>query len=135
MHILVLVLVRPEGRGRGVAVLLGIGALGFVGAAVPIVNGFTACCALGDPVAVFYVIAWSAVAIAGLMAATGGIDEIAPPAGDVAGLRMRLVVAPAVAIVIGAVIIDAAWHEPMKDATALALGMFYADYIGTGGLD
>ncbi len=126
---LVLVLARTDGRGRGVAVLLGSASLGLAGSTIPVVLGNSACCTVGDPTALFYVIGWSALGLAGAVAASAGIDANIPPAADIASRRLRLVVAPAVAIVIGAVIIDAAWHEPLRDATAFALsllGMLFA---------
>jgi diguanylate cyclase (GGDEF)-like protein len=119
----VLVVGRVETRGRVIALLLGVSALGLGGAAMSSVLRAAPCCAHGDALSAFYVVGWTMLGLAGVAAAGSGVEAAAPPGTDIAGRRLRLVVAPAVAFVIGAVVIDAAWHEPMRDATANALGL------------
>lgn len=120
---IVLVLARANRQGRTIAILLGVAAFGLGGAAMSSVFSATPCCIAGDPLTTFYVIGWSALGLAGAAAARAGVEAVTPPTSDLAGRRLRLVVAPAVAVVIGAVIIDTAWHGPMQNSTAMVLGL------------
>ena len=119
----VLFIGRSENRGRTITLMLSLGALALAGAAMSSVVRTGPCCAPNDGLAMFYVVGWTMIGVGGAAAASAGVEAVAPPAWDIAGRRLRLVVAPAVAIVIGAVVIDAAWHGPMRDATAIALGL------------
>jgi diguanylate cyclase (GGDEF)-like protein len=119
----VLVIGRAETRGRTIAVLLGIGAIGLAGSAMSSVLHATPCCDRGDILAASYVIGWTMIGLAGVAASGSGVEAAAQPEWEIAGRRLRLVVAPSVALVIGAVVVDAAWHSPMRDATAIALGL------------
>jgi diguanylate cyclase (GGDEF)-like protein len=120
---IVLVLAHANRQGRTIAVLLAIAAFGLAGAAMSSVVEAAPCCIAGDPLTAFYAIGWSALGLAGVAAARAGVEAVTPPTSDIAGRRLRLVVAPVVAAVIGAVIIDTAWHGPMRNSTAMVLGM------------
>ena len=120
----VLVLVRASGRMAPVAFAIFVATAAFGLAAAPFAIGIGTCCRTGDAASVPFIIGWISLSYAALLvrhAEPELVDEFAT--GDAGGSRVRMVVAPAVAVVMGAVVVDTVWRGPLQEATAAAFGM------------
>ncbi|MEX0893260.1 MAG: sensor domain-containing diguanylate cyclase [Gemmatimonadota bacterium] len=113
------VLVVVQRRAVGLPVALGVGT-GAVAIGVGTVLG------PGGLALLLQVSGWGLVAAAALFLATRGASAALAPPGSSGGAALRLVVAPAVALGMGAVVVDAGLGAPLGQATGLALGLLGA---------
>ena len=89
-------------------------------AAAPFALGTGGCCGAGDAASAAFVLGWLGIAfaaVAALRSASAG--ELAVPEGH----RMRMVVAPTVAIAMGALVVDTIWRGPLQQRTVIAFGI------------
>jgi diguanylate cyclase (GGDEF)-like protein len=85
--------------------------------------GIGPCCGTADAAGLAFVLAWLSLAYAAL-----GVQIVGPAAflaegADAAGRRLRMVVAPAVALVMGGIIMDSTRNGPLHSVTALGLAV------------
>ncbi|HEX6132925.1 MAG TPA: sensor domain-containing diguanylate cyclase [Longimicrobiales bacterium] len=116
----VLLIVRGTTPAGPAAAAISAATAGLGLAAVPLTFGNGACCAASDAAGLAFVLAWFAFAYAGLRVQGIGTQAFLPLARDGAGGRLRMIVAPAVAVVMGFVIIDSAWSN-LHGVTAIGL--------------
>lgn len=119
----VILFVRERASGSVAASALFVSTAAFGLAAAPYALGHGACCSVQDAASIPFIIGWLSLAYSGVQAATGGPDVLSGGLDDAGGNRMRMVVAPAVAIVMGAVVIDTVWRGPLEEPTVAAFGM------------
>jgi diguanylate cyclase (GGDEF)-like protein len=119
----VLLLVRGGSRAGHTAAAIAGASAAFALAVAPIALGRGDCCGPGDAAGLAHVAGWLALSYAGVRAARSGARGFRPVGQDAGGSRLRLVVAPMVALVMGAVVVDAAWRGPMNEPTAAAVGV------------
>jgi diguanylate cyclase (GGDEF)-like protein len=119
----VLLAVRARAPGSQAAPGLAVGAALFCIAVAPLALGYGFCCAPDHWSGPIWAAGWLAVAYAGVRAADGGPSEFLPAARDAGGNRLRVVVAPAVAAVMAAVLVDGAWRGPINDETVVGMGL------------
>jgi diguanylate cyclase (GGDEF)-like protein len=119
----VLLIVRGGSRAGISAAALAISAVAFALAMSPLAIEGGACCSADTPAGAAWIIAWLGLAYAAVRVRDLGADAFQPIGADAGGSRLRMVVAPAVAVTIAATVIDAAWHPPLQDATAVAIGL------------
>jgi diguanylate cyclase (GGDEF)-like protein len=125
----VLLLVRGTSPAGAAAAALAAATAGLAIAAAPLTTGTGACCSASHSAGLAFSLGWLSLAFAALRVRAAGADAFQPVGDDAASSRLRMVVAPAVAIVMGAVVFDAAWGRPLHNATAAAaalLGMLIA---------
>lgn len=120
-HILLLVRGGSPAGAPAPAIAAATAGLGL--SAAPLALGIGPCCGVSDAPGLAFVLGWFALAYAGLRVHNVRAAAFQPPTGDGAGSRLRMVVAPAVAIVMGGVVIDAAWGHPLQTATAIGLAL------------
>src|SRR5690606_17603211 len=118
----VLLLVRGQTPAGTAAAAISAATAGFALAAVPLTLGLGPCCGASDAAGLAFVLAWLALAYAGLRVQNIGPEAFLPPHRDHGGSRLRMIIAPAVAVVMGAVIIDPAWSN-LHGATAIGLAL------------
>jgi len=119
---LVLVVDRGGSRAATSAAALAVAAVAFGVGAAAVALGTSDCCSRTDPAAVVSVAGWLAVAWAALRAIRMGAVSFENPSALAGGTHLRMVVPPAVAVVMGAAVIDSAWRGPFENPTALAVG-------------
>jgi diguanylate cyclase (GGDEF)-like protein len=119
----VLTVVRAPAPGSQAAPSIAGAASLFCSAIAPLALGQGSCCMPGHWSGPVWAAGWLAVAYAGVRAASDGPSEFMPAGLDAGGSRLRLVVAPAVAGVMAAVLVDASWRSPMANATAVGMGV------------
>lgn len=119
----VLAVSRLGSDGGRVVLLLGAGAAALGLAATPLALGQQACCSPDNPAAFAFVVAWTAVAGGAFTAVFTPATKQIAGRGDAGGRGLRLVVAPSVAVIMALVVIDAAWRSPMREQTAITLGL------------
>jgi diguanylate cyclase (GGDEF)-like protein len=119
----VLLLVRGQSRAGHTVTALFVATIAFGLAVTPLALSGQACCAAGNPAGLAWTFGWLSLTYAGVRAARVGARGFRPVGADAGGSRLRLVVAPAVALVIGAVVVDSAVREPLHGPTAAALGV------------
>jgi diguanylate cyclase (GGDEF)-like protein len=118
----VLLLVRGGSRAGHTAAAIAGASVAFGVAAAPLATG-APCCDAAHPVGLAYIVGWLALSYAGVRATRMGTRGFQPVGMDAGGSRVRLVVAPAVAVVMGAVVVDASWRGPLQEATAVMVGV------------
>ncbi|MGH7448985.1 MAG: diguanylate cyclase domain-containing protein, partial [Longimicrobiales bacterium] len=119
----VLLLVRGVSPAGVAAAAIAAATAGFGLAAVPLALGRGPCCGTTDAAGLAFVLAWFSLAYAGLRVQNLGSAAFLTDGTEAAGRRLRMVVAPAVAIVMGGVIIDSARSGPLHSVTAAGLAL------------
>jgi diguanylate cyclase (GGDEF)-like protein len=119
----VLLIVRGGSRAGHTAAAIAAASAAFGLSVAPAALGRSACCSPDQLVGLAHILGWLAVAYAGVRAAAVGTRGFQPVGEDAGGSRLRLVVAPTVAMVMGAVVVDASQRGPLHEATAAALGV------------
>jgi diguanylate cyclase (GGDEF)-like protein len=125
----VLLLVRGASPAGRAAAGIAAGTIGFGISAAPLAAGAGSCCSTTHASGLAFALGWLAMTYAALRVRQLGAGAFQPVGEEAAGSRLRMVVAPAVAIVLGAVVFDAAWGRPLHNGTAAAvalLGMLLA---------
>jgi diguanylate cyclase (GGDEF)-like protein len=120
---IVLLLERGVSPAAVPAAAIAAATAGFGLTAATLALGIGPCCGAADAAGLAFVLAWFSLAYAAL-----GVRSIGPAAfftdgGDTAGRRLRMVVAPAVAIVMGGIIIDSTRSGPLHSVTAIGLAV------------
>jgi diguanylate cyclase (GGDEF)-like protein len=117
-----LLLLRTGSRWSTVSVALTVAVACFSIAVAPLALGDGPCCAPNEMSGLAFILGWLCLGFAGLHAARA--HELATIAAPVqGGTRLRMMVAPAVATVMAAVVIDSAWRGAMQQLTAVAVGV------------
>ena len=125
----VLLLVRGVSPAAVAAAAIAVATAGFGLTAAPLALGLGPCCGAADAAGLAFVLAWLALAYAGLRIQHVGPAAFLTEGGDTAGTRLRMVVAPAVALVMGGIIIDSTTNRPLHPVNAYtlaALGLLLA---------
>lgn len=117
----VLLLVRGVSPAGAAAVAVATG--GFLLAGAPVALGLGPCCGAADATGLAFVLAWFSLAYAGLRAQTLGPPLFFGDGHDTAGRRLRMVVAPTVAVIMGVVVIESAWSSGLHSVTAFGLAL------------
>jgi diguanylate cyclase (GGDEF)-like protein len=92
-------------------------------AVAPLALGAGWCCGVAHLSGLAYAFGWLCVAYAGVRTMTAAPDGFVHEGVDGGGSRLRLVVAPTVALVMGAVLVDGSWRAPLLHGTAVALAV------------
>ena len=116
-----LLLVRGVSPAAMAAASLAIATAGFGLTAAPLALGLGPCCGAADAAGLAFVLAWFALAYAGIRIQHIGPAAFLADGGETAGTRLRMVVAPAVALVMGGVIIDSTTNRPLHPVNGYAL--------------
>ena len=119
----ILLLVRGATPAGAAAVAIAGATGAFLLAGAPVALGRGPCCSAADATGLAFVLAWFSLAYAGLRVQTGGLPAFLVDGPDTAGRRLRMVVAPAVAVIMGGVVIESAWSTPLHTATAFGLAL------------
>ena len=119
----VLLLVRGVSPAGVAAAAIAAATAGLGLTAAPLAIGLGPCCGAADAAGLAFVLAWFALAYGGLRIQNVGAAAFLTDSADTAGRRLRMVVAPAVAIVMGGVIIDSSVNRPLHGVTAVALAV------------
>src|SRR5690606_11668890 len=118
---IVLLVVRGSSAAGPAAAALAAATGGLALAAIPLTIGQGPCCGASDAAGLAFVLGWLALAYGALRVLGIGPDAFQAERRAGAGSRLRLVVAPAVAVAMGAVIIDSAWDNPLHASIAIGL--------------
>lgn len=116
-----LVLLRGRRQWSAASVALAVATAFFAVAVAPLALAAGPCCEPARTSGLAFVLGWLCVGFAGLHAARRELGG--PPAASWRGTRLRMIVAPAVAAVMAAIVIDSAWRGPMQQGTAVAVGV------------
>ena len=119
----VLVLVRGVSPAAVAAAAIAVAAAGLGLTAAPLALGLGPCCGAADAAGLSFVLGWFALAYAGLRVQNVGAAAFQTDSTDTAGRRLRMVVAPAVAIVMGGIIIDSTSNRPLHAVTGVVLAV------------
>lgn len=120
---MVLLLVRGISPAAIAAAAIAAATAGFGFSVAPLALGIGPCCGAADAAGLAFVLAWLSLAYAGLRVQSVGPGAFLTDGKGTAGRRLRMVVAPAVAVVMGGVIIDSTRTGPLHSITAFALAL------------
>jgi diguanylate cyclase (GGDEF)-like protein len=119
----ILFLVRNESPAGAAAPALLASTAAFAVAVAPLAMGAGACCGPTDRSGIAWALGWVGLAYAGVRAAGGGGSQLPHGGWEAGGSRLRLVVAPSVALLMGVLLVDASLRQPLGQGTAVALGV------------
>lgn len=117
----VLLLVRGKSPAGPLGGLFAAAAIGLAISVMPLGFGRGACCQGGDIASVSFVIGWVALGGAAVHAARRGSRAFRAMGAEAGDSRLRMVVAPLVAILLGAIAVDIAWNGQIRAETVSAL--------------
>jgi diguanylate cyclase (GGDEF)-like protein len=120
---MVLLLVRGTSPSRVVAAGFAIGSGGLSLSILPLALGFPGCCATTALTRFAFLAGWVGLGLAGLSAALHGGPAFRSVGGNLGDSRLRLVIAPGVALVMGAIVAHAASTRQLQEPTAVAFGV------------
>jgi diguanylate cyclase (GGDEF)-like protein len=120
---MVLLLVRGQSSSRLIAAGFAIAAASLIVTLTPLALGVDGCCHAARGMGFLFFGGWTGLAVAAFSAARRSGPAFRSSGGEPGTSGLRLVIAPGVALVMGALVAHAAWTGQLLQPTAVAFGV------------